>query len=74
MDLRDPAAIGPLNSLMQTENDRNVSRTLIKHAIEACATSTSEVVPAVAAQSSAPATIPESSSPPVETEREVIEL
>ena len=39
MDLRDPAAIGPLNSLMQTENDRKVPRTLIKHAIDACATS-----------------------------------
>ena len=38
MDLRDPAAIGPLNSLMQTENDRKVPRTVIKHAIEACAT------------------------------------
>src|SRR5205807_737641 len=45
MDLRDPAAIGPLNSLMQTENDRKVSRTLIKHAIEACATSGPSVVP-----------------------------
>ena len=39
MDLRDPSAIGPLNSLLQTENDRKVPRTLIKHAIEACATS-----------------------------------
>ena len=37
MDLRDPAAIGPLNSLMQTENDRKVPRTLLKHAIDACA-------------------------------------
>src|SRR5207247_10579887 len=39
MDLRDPSAIGPLNNLMQTENDRKVPRTLIKHAIDACATS-----------------------------------
>src|SRR6266704_524618 len=39
MDLRDPAAIGPLNSLMQSETDRKVPRPLIKHAIDACATS-----------------------------------
>jgi len=69
MDLRDPAAIAPLNSLLQTENDRKVSRTLIKHAIESCATSDVEnaVLPA-------PAPLAELSSRPVETEREVIEL
>ena len=33
MDLRDPSAIGPLNSLLQTENDRKVPRPLIKHGI-----------------------------------------
>ncbi len=70
MDLRDPSAIGPLNSLLQTENDRKVPRTLIKHAIEACATSTPE------ASSSLPP--PESLSHPahqsIETEREVIEI
>jgi hypothetical protein len=74
MDLRDPAAIGPLNSLMQTENDRQVPRTVIKHAIEACATSAPEEVSSVAAPNPAPAPIPETSSQPVETEREVIEL
>ena len=74
MDLRDPAAIGPLNSLMQTENDRKVPRTLIKHAIEACATSAPGEVSSVAAPNPAPAPIPETSSQPVETEREVIEL
>ncbi len=74
MDLRDPAAIGPLNSLMQTENDRKVPRTLIKHAIEACATAPSEEVPSVAAPSYPPRAIPEPSSQPIETDREVIEL
>jgi HEAT repeats len=69
MDLRDPSAISPLNSLLQTENDRKVPRPLIKHAIEACATSAPEatVLPA-----------PESFSHPspqsIETEREVIEI
>ena len=73
MDLRDPSAIGPLNSLMQTENDRKVPRPLIKHAIEACATSgpeqTSTSIPVSATESFAhPA--PKS----IETEREVIEI
>ena len=69
MDLRDPAAIGPLNFLLHTESDRRVSRTLIKHAIESCATSdTDEPAPPAAAP---PAGF---SSRPVETEREVIEL
>lgn len=69
MDLRDPSAIGPLNSLLQTENDRKVPRPLIKHAIEACATSAPEAVAALPA--------PESLSPApqsIETEREVIEI
>lgn len=70
IDLRDPSAVGPLNSLLQTENDRKVPRTLIKRALEACTTSAPE------AMSKVPA--PESSSPPppqsIETEREVIEI
>jgi len=71
MDLRDPAAIGPLNSLMQTETDRKVPRTLIKHAIDACATGAT-------ADGSAPSNVagatPQLSGPPIEPEREVIEL
>ena len=73
MDLRDPAAIGPLNSLMQTETDRKVPRTLIKHAIDACAT-------AASADSSSPSDVsaatpaPQLSATPNEPEREVIEL
>jgi len=72
MDLRDPSAIGPLNNLMQTENDRKVPRTLIKHAIDACATSASESAPP-GVSSFVPAAAPEPSLP-VEHEREVIEL
>ncbi len=72
MDLRDPSAIGPLNTLMQTENDRKVPRTLIKHAIDACATSAAESAPP-GVSSFVPAAAPEPSLP-VEHEREVIEL
>lgn len=74
MDLRDPAAIGPLNALMQTENDRKVPRTLIKHAIDACATAAPAATPQVIAANDSPVIIPELSSQPIETEREVIEL
>jgi len=72
MDLRDPSAIGPLNNLMQTESDRKVPRTLIKHAIDACATSAPESAPP-GVSGFVPAATPESSVP-VEHEREVIEL
>jgi len=74
MDSRDPTAIGPLNALMQTENDRKVPRTLIKHAIEACATVAPAAAPQVVAANDSPVIIPEPSSQPIETEREVIEL
>jgi hypothetical protein len=73
MDLRDPAAISPLNSLMQTETDRRVPRSLLKHAVEACATSGSEP-----AASAAERSLPEPASTPIsqtaDTEREVIEI
>lgn len=71
MDLRDPAAIAPLNSLMQTETDRRVPCSLIKHAIEACATSGS-----VPAASAAESPLTELASTPIsqtaDYEREVI--
>ena len=73
MDLRDPAAIAPLNSLMQTETDRRVPRSLIKHAVEACATSGSEH-PAPAAERYAPEPASTPISQTAETEREVIEI
>jgi pyruvate/2-oxoglutarate dehydrogenase complex dihydrolipoamide acyltransferase (E2) component len=74
MDIRDPAAIGPLNSLLQTENDRKVPRTLIKHAIEACATAAPDDSAPVAAPTHTPEVMPAPSSQSTETEREVIEL
>jgi hypothetical protein len=74
MDIRDPAAIGPLNSLMQTENDRKVPRTLIKHAIEACATAAPNESASVAAPTHTSEAIPDPSSLANQTDREVIEL
>lgn len=74
MDIRDPAAIGPLNSLMQTENDRKVPRTLIKHAIEACATAAPDASASVGAATHTPEVMPDPSSQSIQTEREVIEL
>ena len=73
MDLRDPAAIGPLNSLMQTETDRKVPRTLIKHAIDACATAAPADSSALS-DFSAAAPAPQLSTPQIEPDREVIEL
>jgi HEAT repeats len=73
MDARDPSAIAPLNALMQTENDRKMPRTLIKHAIDACATSAVPTSAPAETSPSSPATAPPP-SPPVEPEREVIEL
>ena len=71
MDVRDPAAIAPLNSLLQNETDRKVPRNLIQQAIDACATGApGEATPAGVASSFTP----ESSSQALETEREVIEL
>ena len=66
MDQRDPAAIGPLNGLLQNETDRKVPRHLIEQAIEACATN-----PASAAM---PGAVPSAPPPPVDTDREVIEI
>ncbi|HEV8139783.1 MAG TPA: HEAT repeat domain-containing protein [Pyrinomonadaceae bacterium] len=74
MDLRDPAAIAPLNSLMQNENDRKVPRSLIKHAIESCATGTADESTPTPSVSSVPPTTPSPVSAALETEREVIEI
>jgi len=51
-----------------------VPRTLIKHAIEVCATVAPDSAAPVAASNFSRATIPDRPSPPIETEREVIEL
>ena len=74
MDLRDPAAIAPLNSLMQTETDRRVPRSLIKHAVEACATSGPEPAAAEGLKSSPPEPATTPISQTADTEREVIEI
>ena len=74
MDLRDPAAIAPLNSLMQNENDRRVPRSLIKHAIESCATRTADESTPTPSVSSMPPTTSAPVSAALETEREVIEI
>jgi HEAT repeats len=74
MDLRDPAAIAPLNSLMQNENDRRVPRTLIKHAIESCATSIADESVTMPSPASLPSAAPPPVSPAFEIEREVIEI
>lgn len=79
MDLRDPAAIPPLNSLLQTETDRKVPRNLISQAIDACATGRPEPsAPSVSQPASAVPdfvpSVPPSAPPSIETEREVIEL
>ena len=67
MDQRDPAAIAPLNGLLQNETDRKVPRHLIEQAIEACATNTSTA--------SAPAPVlPSAPPPPIDSDREVIEI
>ena len=72
MDVRDPSAIAPLNSLMQTETDRKVPRSLIKHAIEACATTAPDDAAPTPDVNSFPAAASASSA--AETEREVIEI
>lgn len=67
MDQRDPAAIAPLNALLQNETDRKVPRHLIEQAIEACATnSTGPSIPTPA--------VPSAPSPAIEADREVIEI
>ena len=66
MDLRDPAAIAPLNGLLQNETDRKVPRHLIEQAIEACATNSGHMPVPTPAVPSAP--------PAIATDREVIEI
>ena len=69
-DLRDPAAIARLNSLMQTETDRRVPHNVIKHAIDACATKE----PSEVTSGFDLATAPQPGPHELETEREVIEI
>ncbi len=72
-DLRDPAAIAPLNGLLSVEKDRKVPQSLIRHAIEACA-----IVEQPATTASAPeekGLVPaKMTSATMEPDREVIEI
>ncbi|MEO8434799.1 MAG: HEAT repeat domain-containing protein [Pyrinomonadaceae bacterium] len=72
-DLRDPAAITALNILLSTENNRKVPHTLIRHAIEVCATGEPEKkAPASLETESLVAS--QMTSAPIEPDREVIEI
>lgn len=66
-DLRDPSSIAPLNELLRTERDRKLPQSVIRHAIEACAT----VESTEPAQGFAP---PNMVLPQIEPDREVIEI
>ena len=65
-DVRDPAAIASLNELLSTERDRKVPPSVIRHAIEACAT--------VELPATDQFTAPNVSSAIIEPDREVIEI
>ena len=73
MDLRDPSSIAALNSLMQTETDRRVPRSLIKRAIETCATSAPDDFATHESGGATGPIIVQSSNRP-DSEREVFEL
>ena len=72
-DLRDPAAITALNILLSTENNRKVPHTLIRHAIEVCATAEPEERVAASHKIESPAPV-QMTSAPIEPDREVIEI
>jgi len=72
MDTRDPQAIAPLHSLLQSETDRKVPRNLIQEAIDACATGPGESAPTPPPFTAQPAAPP--AAPINEIEREVIEI
>jgi HEAT repeat protein len=70
-DLRDPAAIQPLNELLRAERDRKLPQSVIRHAIESCATAEHPTPPILDLQEFSPPNIP---SAPIEPDREVIEI
>jgi hypothetical protein len=70
-DLRDPVAIPPLNELLRTERDRKLPQSVIRHAIESCATAEHPTPPILNLQEFSPPNIP---SAPIEPDREVIEI
>ena len=70
-DLRDPSAIAPLNELLRTERDRKLPQSVIRHAIEACATVEAPTTPLPDMKGFAP---PNLTSATIEPDREVIEI
>jgi len=70
-DVRDPAAITSLNELLSTERDRKVPPSVIRHAIEACATVEQPTTPTRELEQF---TAPNMSPAIIEPDREVIEL
>jgi hypothetical protein len=70
-DLRDPAAIPSLNELLRTERDRKLPQSVIRHAIESCATAEHPTPPILDLQEFSPPNIPVA---PIEPDREVIEI
>ena len=72
-DLRDPAAIAPLNDLLSVEKDRKVPHALIRHAIEACAI-VEQAATAASTQEEKGLVPAEMTSATMEPDREVIEI
>ena len=72
MDMRDPAAIPALNTLLQNEQDRKVPQSVIQKAIEACATGAKTA--AVPAPDKSPDHLPASPPEGFNADREVIEI
>ena len=72
-DLRDPAAIAPLNRLLSVEKDRKVPHALIRHAIEACAI-VEQAETAASTQEEKGLVPAEMTSATREPDREVIEI
>jgi hypothetical protein len=72
MDVRDPAAIGALNALLQNEKDRKVPQNLIQNAIKACATRPE--TPAMPEPDKSPGHLPAPPPAKLNADREVIEI
>jgi HEAT repeats len=87
LDQRDASAVGPLKNLMRVENSRSVPHSLIRRAIDACSTGSSEEEPSADVSPAAldspvaqeqsepkPAEPEPTERKPTEPEREVLEI
>src|SRR5215471_18403064 len=72
MDMRDPAAIAALNTLLQNEQDRRVPQSVIQKAIDACATGAKTA--AMPEPDKSPGHLPASPPEAFNADREVIEI